>query len=1237
VVRRSLAVVAVLFLFLAYIVYDDRPGPTMPGTVPQATPMPISITSPQAHRIFQRDDLDQADIPITGTYTGSPVAIEASFNGGLYQTIDASPAGGVFSGTLTNQDAGQGTLTVRFTDTPATNDTVDPINIGDVFFVIGQSNAEGNGDDNQVVTSDLSGSMWQIGGTAWLELADPTHLFGSPWPIVASYMMDNQDVPFGIVATAVGGTGLNNGEWLPGGTMYEQALVTLANSGVNGIKAMLWHQGEADVSAGGNKAAYQSNLSFMVDSFQADAPQLAGVKLVAAQIGDRNTAQRDNVDNIRLAIQDRWINDSDILAGPLTYDIDLNDGDGVHFGTGVDGQFEMETLANRWWRMLSYHFYGGSQGRAHRFAGATRSGVEVTVTFTGGVFPLTGQTDITGWRFTDNGVLINVLSATANGSNKVVLTLETVPVGIGLISFGSNEDAHGTLLKDSGTYPMPPEPFIDQSTTGAVAGDATDASYDATFAMYVDVEMADGTKLGSGPLQTVSRWSYAPRFDRAGTISCTFLASDPQAQYVVNRRYLRAWALLNGVWTEVGYGRVDNLEDSFDNDGRVVKNASGLDVTTELGDLTVGDLEIGAGSGATHAAAVNAIGTYAPDAWGFIPAESPANDYLYALFAGESVLGAFIHLAERTQTHFYRGSGRELIFTSDFEDSGIRAIQARGQLAAHTCAITSLRRSVDTHDYISRIITEGSGTGRDKLTLAVTTRTPPSGYTLNKTLSYIQDDAAWAADPKNFPIFAFKEITPISNTDADLIAAANMLYDAAFAELQRRASLADQYTYELAVTGCSRLLRPMQTIRVVYYDPDQGIDIDEDLLILEATWEVDSSGVRTSRLVVSTDDRWPDSDVQAAAERAVQGRIFVAHPQIGPTEWWSNKTLYVGSDQSEHLDKFPFVLSKRVTTVNQVVFRYKLEQLLSFATFVAGSAEFSIEGLAVTIDNSSIEMDIVVEGNVTLDPHTHPIPDHQHTTTVAGGDAGTALGYNSAGGFAFLTKAAAGNLALNSNVDSGATTSEGGGDGTADISATATGTGTGEGSGSGSGTVDLSDAIRVGYGLYRAPVSQTYDLTDLEMQVNGLGLDGDGEWDGAFWISLDEGVATGDYYEIDITGACANAELAFRPFQQNNLIEVRRKGGAGIIAITEINSDGTKAVISTSPDEHGLEVGDVVTISGTTNYDGTYVIAVSEALFFEVAHTYTGSEMGGTATVNKSAMILGLLGVATTIQALHYQ
>ena len=132
----------------------------------------------------------------------------------------------------------------------------------------------------------------------------------------------------------------------------------------------------------------------MLDDMQADNAALAGVKLVAAQIGYKSTAgsTRAEIDPIRLAIADRWNSDPDILAGPVLYDIDLSDGDGVHFGSGSDS--ELTTLGGRWWRMLSYHFYGSSVGRSPRLVSATRNGLDVTVTFSGSALPLLGQKSI---------------------------------------------------------------------------------------------------------------------------------------------------------------------------------------------------------------------------------------------------------------------------------------------------------------------------------------------------------------------------------------------------------------------------------------------------------------------------------------------------------------------------------------------------------------------------------------------------------------------------------------------------------------------------------------------------------------------------------------------------------------------------------------------------------------------------------------------------------------------------
>ena len=107
--------------------------------------MPITVTSPQSYQILQRNGANVADIVISGTYSGTPTAIEASFRLGAWQTIVATPAGGVYSGTLTAQAVGQGTLTVRFTNDTSQAAQIINLGIGDVFLVAGQSNAAGFG------------------------------------------------------------------------------------------------------------------------------------------------------------------------------------------------------------------------------------------------------------------------------------------------------------------------------------------------------------------------------------------------------------------------------------------------------------------------------------------------------------------------------------------------------------------------------------------------------------------------------------------------------------------------------------------------------------------------------------------------------------------------------------------------------------------------------------------------------------------------------------------------------------------------------------------------------------------------------------------------------------------------------------------------------------------------------------------------------------------------------------
>jgi len=71
------------------------------------------------------------NITITGTYAGgnTPTTIEASFNGGAYADVAVAPTGGTFSGVLSGQSVGTGTLTVRWKNLPAVLTTVTSLTV----------------------------------------------------------------------------------------------------------------------------------------------------------------------------------------------------------------------------------------------------------------------------------------------------------------------------------------------------------------------------------------------------------------------------------------------------------------------------------------------------------------------------------------------------------------------------------------------------------------------------------------------------------------------------------------------------------------------------------------------------------------------------------------------------------------------------------------------------------------------------------------------------------------------------------------------------------------------------------------------------------------------------------------------------------------------------------------------------------------------------------------------------
>ena len=124
----------------------------------------ISISAPVT-RSFEDPTGGTADLAVSGTYSltqGVLSAVYARWAGGAWETLDASPAGGTFSGTLSARAEGQGDLEVMFKNGDE-NDIVTYVGVGEpiVFPYVGTTGADVGA--KQGVCTDGT-SFWTTGG-----------------------------------------------------------------------------------------------------------------------------------------------------------------------------------------------------------------------------------------------------------------------------------------------------------------------------------------------------------------------------------------------------------------------------------------------------------------------------------------------------------------------------------------------------------------------------------------------------------------------------------------------------------------------------------------------------------------------------------------------------------------------------------------------------------------------------------------------------------------------------------------------------------------------------------------------------------------------------------------------------------------------------------------------------------------------------------------------------------------
>lgn len=615
---------------------------------------------------------------------------------------------------------------------------------------------------------------------------------------------------------------------------------------------------------------------------------------------------------------------------------------------------------------------------------------------------------------------------------------------------------------------------------------------------WVDIENASGTRVYKGPLRAFG-WTQSDVLSASGTFAFDVSIADPNIGALAEKRVaVCKYVDANGVLQTFGGGVIDKITTTSRTDGSMLIHVEGNDLTRELTYRSVGALDL-SGVGAAGV-------TDGPDqAMALAPAEWSISNgttltHVYAGFDGESVLNALTRISEKIGEHWRLGAGREIEWlggAESFAASGVRAVQhVNNPVAVETletiAVITSVEEISDAADLISRIIPRGAGNGGVALTLSAVTDSAPVGYTLNATANYLKRDASETEYGLIERVLDFKDIGPLSNTTADVQAAANMLLQASVEHLRRYG--VPQKFYRLDLANVSQLLKPGTTLRAVFRKIENGtvqFDLDDTFIILSVDKQISAEGAHTSSVMISTIDRLPVSDSEYLARQSMQARVLSAHQQLGASV---DTFPYRDEMDNSHGASLRFWLGDEYTSISRAVVRFRIQPLRSTVKSVAGSSTTTSSGGGST------------SGSGGASSQTSDAGPHNHRITIYNPQSGNPVYFDGS----FLTSSRPTDIVTTQSESPSHSHS---------VSIPSHTHSTPD------HTHSLTPNITMQYGIFEESGASTLVLTDLIIKLNG----------GADLRTTVTDIGNG-WYELDITDALTDA--VFRPSQENNEIAI---------------------------------------------------------------------------------------------------
>lgn len=457
--------------------------------------------------------------------------------------------------------------------------------------------------------------------------------------------------------------------------------------------------------------------------------------------------------------------------------------------------------------------------------------------------------------------------------------------------------------------------------------------------LWADVLTPAGAKVGDGPVMALRSASVARVLDGAGSVSIEVPGTDKRAiELLQSKRRLVIYAqdTENGAAREIGRGVIDDI-DRGDAAGGWTLSAGGPDILAEL--KYTNTLFARTYNQQSIASVVSSLVGLAAE-WGWADWTSSAggtSNLISARYDAATVLKALQSLVSQQGLHLRMGlSGKQVEVGAFGESNGLRIIKTDAIMPAlyendEVALISTIKTGTKSEALATWLLPLAGGQNVDSaLTLEKSTRTGPypiltmSGPD-GRTLYYIKKQTGIDAYGIIPQVGTFKEISPITNSDTDIRNAANALYDAAVAWLDRY-SVA-QETFTLTVRKCRKTVRPGDKVRITYIgevETDSGLftfrEIDGDYWVMKAT---ERFGMEwgTVDLEVSSIDRYMKDAGQVIIGALEQ--IRVQGMSVQPTFCLSPYGPYQRDIDSTHAVNVPLRITDSVFELSRALLQIK--------------------------------------------------------------------------------------------------------------------------------------------------------------------------------------------------------------------------------------------------------------------------------------------------------------------------